>query len=92
MSASRRAALFLITITFIAFISLGSPDGLMDIANPHVRADFGIGTDVFSLIFITGFTGYFLSSFFAGQLVMRLGIGLLLSASCLATGLALLGN
>jgi fucose permease len=89
---TRRQRAALILITFIAFISLGLPDGLLDIANPRIRAAFDIGPDVFSLIFLTGLTGYFLSSFFAGQLVMRLGIGKLLAASCLATALALIGN
>jgi len=88
----RRSAWFLILITFIAFISLGLPDGLLDIANPRIRDTFDIETDVFSLIFVTGLSGYFLSSFFAGQLVTRLGIGLLLSASCFGTALALIGN
>jgi len=86
-----RAALFLITITFIAFISLGLPDGLLDIANPRIRDTFEIGPDLFSLVFVTGLTGYFLSSFFAGHLVNLLGIGLLLSLSCATTAFALLG-
>jgi len=88
---SNRAAFFLIAITFIAFISLGSPDGLLDIANPHVRETFDIGKDIFGLIFVTGLVGYFLSSFFAGQLVAWMGIGLLLSVSCAATAGALIG-
>jgi len=92
VSSRHRAALFLVLITFIAFISLGMPDGLLDIANPRIRHTFDIGPDVFGALFFTGLTGYFLSSFFAGQLVARLGIGKLLAASCLATGLALLGN
>ncbi len=92
MSSSRkRAAWFLIFIIFVAFISLGSPDGLLDIANPRIRSTFDIGPDIFSLIFITGLIGYFTSSFFAGQLVARMGIGLLLSASCFMTGGALMG-
>ncbi len=86
-----RSALFLIFITFVAFISLGSPDGLLDIANPRIRDTFSIGKDIFGLIFITGLIGYFTSSFFAGQLVARMGIGRLLSASCATTAAALLG-
>lgn len=78
-------------MTFVAFISLGMPDGLLDIANPRIRASFDIGPDVFSLIFLTGLTGYALSSFFAGQLVAHLGIWLLLAGSCFMTASALIG-
>lgn len=91
-SNQRRAALFLILITFIAFISLGLPDGLLDIANPRLRDTFNIGPDVFSLLFLTGLVGYFLSSFLSGQLVARMGIGWLLAASCGAIALAFFGN
>ncbi len=86
------AALFLILIIFIAFISLGLPDGLLDIANPRIRNTFGIGPDIFSVLFLTGVTGYSLSSFFAGQLVARMGIAVLLAVSCFTTACALIGN
>jgi len=92
VSASNRRQLFLVGIIFIAFISLGLPDGLLDIANPRIRATFEVEPDLFSLIFVTGVMGYSLSGFFAGQLVQRLGIGLLLSGSCFMTALALFGN
>jgi fucose permease len=92
VSARQRTALFLIAIIFVAFISLGLPDGLLDIANPRIRGTFGIGPDVFSLLFLSGVTGYSVSSFFAGQLVTHMGIALLLSASCLVTASALIGD
>jgi fucose permease len=85
------AALFLVLFIFIAFISLGLPDGLLDIANPRIRNTFGIGTDVFSLLFLTSVTGYSLASSFAGQLVARVGIALLLAASCFTMASALIG-
>jgi fucose permease len=84
---SRRQRAALILITFVAFISLGLPDGLLDIANPRIRAAFDIGPDVFSLIFLTGLTGYFLSS--CWQQCAGSGNA---AASCLATALALIGN
>ena len=85
------AALFLIVMIFIAFISLGLPDGLLDIANPRIRDTFSIGTDVFSLLFLTVVTGYSLASSLAGQLVSRIGIAVLLAASCFTMAGALIG-
>jgi fucose permease len=85
------AALFLILMIFIAFISLGLPDGLLDIANPRIRDTFGIGTDVFSLLFLTLVTGYSLASSFAGQFVARIGIAVLLAVSCFTMAGALIG-
>lgn len=86
------AAFFLVLIIFIAFITLGMPGGLLDIANPKIRATFHIGPDTFSLVFLTSLIGYFFSSFFAGQLVMRVGIGLLLAASCFVAAIGLIGD
>lgn len=79
----------LIFLSFIAFISLGLPDGLLGVAWPGIRSHFDLPLDALGgvLIFSTG--GYMLSSFFSGVLIRRLGIGGLLSLSCAATASAL---
>jgi fucose permease len=81
----------LIALVFIAFISLGLPDGLMGVAWPSIRTEFGRPLDSLGLILIAAMAGYLTSSFFSGRLLARLGVGGLLAASCCATGLGLIG-
>jgi fucose permease len=80
----------LLVICFFAFISLGMPDGLLGVAWPSVRRDFGLPVDTLGVVMIIGTAGYMASSFFCGPLVRWCGIGGLLSLSCAATGLTLL--
>ncbi len=75
----------LIIISFIAFISLGLPDGLLGVAWPGIRDYFDLPVDALGIILIFGTGGYMLSSFMSGVLMRRLGIGKLLSLSCAAT-------
>ena len=75
----------LIIISFIAFISLGLPDGLLGVAWPGIRDYFDLPVDALGIILIFGTSGYMLSSFLSGVLMRRLGIGKLLSLSCAAT-------
>lgn len=79
----------LIILAFVAFISLGLPDGLLGVAWPGIRRHFGLPVDALGLFLVFSTTGYMTSSFFSGALVRRLGLGGLLAASCAATGLAL---
>ena len=76
----------LILLAFVAFISLGLPDGLLGVAWPSIRTTFRLPLDSLGLLFITGTTGYLTSSFFSGRLMARLGVGGLLAASCALTG------
>jgi len=80
----------LILLSYIAFISLGMPDGLLGVAWPGIRRDFSLPLDALGILLIFSTSGYILSSFFSGALVRRLGIGGLLSLSCGATATALL--
>ncbi len=75
----------LIIISFLAFVSLGLPDGLMGVAWPGIRQYFGLPVDAIGIILVCGTSGYMLSSFLSGVLIRRLGIGKLLSLSCTAT-------
>ena len=79
----------LIIISFIAFISLGLPDGLLGVAWPGIRDYFDLPVDALGIILIFGTSGYMLSSFLSGVLMRRLGIGRLLSLSCAATASSL---
>ncbi len=75
----------LIIISFIAFVSLGLPDGLLGVAWPGIRDYFDLPVDALGIILICGTGGYMLSSFLSGMLMRHLGIGKLLSLSCAAT-------
>lgn len=86
-----RSKLGLILLAYIAFISLGLPDGLLGVAWPSMRKDFGMPLDALGLLFISGMIGYLTSSFFSGKVMARLGVGRLLAVSCLLTGAGLIG-
>jgi fucose permease len=81
----------LILLAFIAFIALGMPDGLLGVGWPSIRAGFSIPLDAIGMLLTAGVAGYMTSSSLSGFLLSRLGVGRMLTASCLLTGLALLG-
>ncbi len=81
----------LILLAFTAFIALGMPDGVLGVAWPSLRADFGLPLDAIGLLLAASTAGYLTSTFMSGLLVGRLGIGTLLAASCALTGAGLIG-
>lgn len=82
---------FLLVIAFVAFISLGLPDGLLGVAWPSMRASFGVPLDAMGFLLAASVAGYLISSTLSGPLVARLGIGRLLALSSLLTATALIG-
>jgi len=86
-----RSKIGLIVLAYIAFISLGMPDGLFGVAWPSIREDFALRLDSVGAFFFAGTTGYMLSSFFSGKIIARLGVGGTLATSCALTASALLG-
>lgn len=87
----RRPRLGLIILAYIAFIALGMPDGLLGVAWPTIRHDFGIPLDALGMLFLTATSGYLLSSFLSGKLISKYQVGNVLVVSCLLTGTALIG-
>ena len=81
----------LILLAYIAFISLGMPDGLLGVAWPSIRSSFSIPLDAIGMLLTAAMAGYMTSSFLSGPVVTRLGVGRVLAASCAMTGLALFG-
>ena len=81
----------LIALIYIAFISLGLPDGLLGVAWPEMRSSFKLPLDALGIILIGSTTGYLFASFFNGFFIKKIGVAVLLALSCLATGLALIG-
>jgi fucose permease len=92
MKETRRApSTLLVALAFIAFISLGLPDGLLGVAWPSIRAEFGRPLNQVGWLLAAGVVGYLTSSFLAGQLVRVLGLGRVLVASSLLVTTALTG-
>lgn len=81
----------LVILAFVAFIALGLPDGLLGVGWPSIRAGFSLPLDALGLFLIAVVAGYMTSSFMSGFLLARIGVGRILAASCLLTGLALIG-
>lgn len=89
--AKQHPKLGLILLAFIAFVGLGLPDGLLGVGWPSIRTDFAIPLDAIGLFLTSVVAGYMTSSFLSGWLLSRVGVGRVLAASCLLTGLALIG-
>jgi fucose permease len=88
---TRYPQLGLILLAFIAFVALGLPDGLLGVGWPSIRSDFSIPLDAIGMFLIAAVSGYMTSSFLSGYLLSRVGVGRILAASCLLTGVALIG-
>jgi fucose permease len=87
----RRSRLLLISLAFVAFISLGLPDGLLGVAWPSIRETFGLSLDALGPLLVMFTIGYLVSSFSSGEILHRMGVGTLLAASGFATAISLLG-
>ncbi|MCO1599281.1 MFS transporter [Micromonospora sp. RHAY321] len=88
--ARPRASLLL--LAYLAFVSLGLPDGLLGVGWPSIRTDFGVPTEAVGLLLTAGTVGYLTSSVLAGFTLARVGVGALLAGSTLLAGLALTGH
>lgn len=76
---------------FIAFISLGLPDGVLGIAWPFMREAMDQPLEASGLLVMALTLSAAVSGFFSSWLSRHLGIGRLLALSCLLTGSALFG-
>src|SRR5262245_45667173 len=86
-----RRRMALVALSFLGFASLGLPDGVLGVAWPSMRRDFGLPLDALGTLLVSTTAGYVTSSFLAGALLRRMSVGLLLALSCLTTGATLLG-
>jgi fucose permease len=77
-------------LIFVGFVSLGLPDGLLGVAWPSMRQTFGLPLDALGALFLTSVIGYLASSLASGWVVDRIGVGMLLALSALATTVSLL--
>ena len=86
-----RRNLVLLALAGLGFASLGLPDGVIGVAWPSMRASFDLPLDALGALLVSSTIGYVASSFSAGWLLSRMGVGTLLALSCLATGASLVG-
>src|SRR5262245_42399715 len=70
----------LVPIAFLAFVSLGLPDGVLGVAWPSIRRAFGLPISQLGVLLSAAMSGYLLSSFGSGAVVARIGIGRVLLA------------
>jgi fucose permease len=91
MARVRSGPPLVVALAFVAFVSLGLPDGLLGVAWPSVRATFARPVSHLGLLLAAGTAGYTLSSFLGGQFVRAFGVGPLLLASSLTMAAALAG-
>lgn len=78
-------------LAFLAFVSLGLPDGLLGVSWPSIAVDLDRPLDALGLLVAFQTSGYLISSFLSGRVLRVLSIGGLLALSTLAAALALLG-
>jgi len=85
----------LLIILYVAFVSLGLPDGVLGVAWPSVRRSFGLPLSQLGVLLATATAGYLASCVLSGPIVARLGVGrvllgstALMTLSCLAYALA----
>lgn len=86
----RRSYLALVALSFVAFISLGLPDGVFGVAWPSIRGTFSIPVSRVGVIFLFGTAGYLVVSSLTGPIMRRMGIGKLLCGSTALAGTGLL--
>jgi fucose permease len=85
-----KPSVFLVVVTYLAFISLGLPDGLLGIAWPFMSSRSNVPLDHLGILLI-GFTcGYLMTSATSGKVMKHVSLGMLLSISCVVTALSLL--
>ncbi|MBP7334582.1 sugar MFS transporter [Niveispirillum sp.] len=80
----------LIAMAFLAFISLGLPDGLPGVTWPFIRETFDRPLGNLGILLICGTGGYLFSGLAGGSIVRRTGLGLVLTVSSAAMVVALL--
>jgi fucose permease len=80
-----------VVIAFVAFVSLGLPDGVLGVAWPSMRRTFDLPVSHLGAILFGVMAGYLASSFASGAIVERHGVGPLLAWSNALVALSCLG-
>lgn len=86
-----RSAGSILALAYLAFISLGLPDGLLGVAWPSLRDSLGLHQALLGAPVALAAGAYFVSGMLAGRLIQGLGIGLLLAGSTALVAAGTLG-
>jgi fucose permease len=81
----------IIALAFVAFVSLGLPDGVLGVAWPSVRGTFHRPLSSLGALLACGTGAYLVSSFLGGQAVRAVGVGNVLLGSGVLVAVALAG-
>ena len=83
--------LLLLSIIYLAFISLGLPDGLLGAAWPSMQQEMNVPISYAGIVSMIIALGTIISSLFSDRLTKRMGAGLVTAISVLLTASALFG-
>lgn len=83
--------ILLLSIIYLAFISLGLPDAIFGVAWPVIREDYGLSLDNAGYISVTITIGTIMSSLLSGYLIDKLGTGIVTLISVGLTAISLFG-
>lgn len=81
----------LLVVIYLAFVSLGLPDGVLGLAWPSMRASLGQPLEALGLVTLILAGCSAISGFVSGRVLSRFGTGPVTFVSALMTGLSLLG-
>ena len=81
----------LLIVIYLAFVSLGLPDGVLGLVWPGMRVSLGQPLEALGLVTFVLASCAALSGFMSGRLLARFGTGPVTFVCALMTGLALLG-
>lgn len=83
------ATIFLLIVIYLAYLSLGLPDGLTGVAWPEMRITFNLPLAGAGFLTIIGTIGSTIASFSSGHILRRIKTGPLVLLSCLLTGVSI---
>ena len=84
-----KPSILLLVVTYLAFVSLGLPDGLLGIAWPFMSARSSVPLDYLGFLLLGFTSGYLSTSATSGKIVRHVSLGMLLTISCLLTAFSL---
>lgn len=90
MSQLNIRRIVLLIVIYLAFVSLGLPDGVLGLAWPEMRASLGQPLESLGLVTFILATCSAFSGFISGRVLSRFGTGPVTFVSALTTGLSLL--
>ncbi len=85
------AAGWLLPVIYLAFVSLGLPDGVFGVCWPAMRGDLGAPLAAAGVVSLLVGGSSAVSSVASGRVAALVGTGWVVLLSCLATGLSLVG-